>query len=271
MLIWRLVDPESTECYTYAWFMVYKDTEKNTLWTDPTKYGLYLLGITVRVRVGWGHLTQPKRKLPKRGVQLHRDGSHLHLERSHSESVLIHSNLVCCRYSSNPSTPHVKEVIRIFKYLKGTLDQGIIYYMDGGTKSEHGGIRWEGSESQQINKGYLGEIRKSSTFLPSQIWSVPFGYCGKSSNWLRTFHIPTKYLKLWLITTIILFKGSRQRLKISVHLRRNGESSARAWGKSKRFRVVQKRCSTGANPFSGFPKIFGYGRRKGSFVFIYKT
>lgn len=51
-----------------------------------------------------------------------------------------------------------------------TIDNNITQTPRKGPK----GVRWEDSEFQQINRGYLGEVRKSSTFLFNLNWDLLF-------------------------------------------------------------------------------------------------
>ena len=62
------------------------------------------------------------------------------------------------QYSSNPSQEHWKAVKRVFRYIKGTLDYGLLYQ-----SSQHGNVQlkgyvdadWGGTENRKSISGYL--------------------------------------------------------------------------------------------------------------------
>nr|GEU48590.1 uncharacterized mitochondrial protein AtMg00810-like [Tanacetum cinerariifolium] len=49
-----------------------------------------------------------------------------------SRSNIVHANCLCARYEAKPTEKHLKEVKRIFHYLRGTVDMGLWYTKDFG-------------------------------------------------------------------------------------------------------------------------------------------
>nr|GEW95397.1 copia protein [Tanacetum cinerariifolium] len=49
-----------------------------------------------------------------------------------SRSDIVHATCVCARYQAHPTKKHLKEVKRIFLYLRGTINMGLWYTKDSG-------------------------------------------------------------------------------------------------------------------------------------------
>nr|GEZ17101.1 uncharacterized mitochondrial protein AtMg00810-like [Tanacetum cinerariifolium] len=49
-----------------------------------------------------------------------------------SRPDIVHATCVCARYHAYPTEKHLKEVKRIFCYLRGTVNMGLWYKMDSG-------------------------------------------------------------------------------------------------------------------------------------------
>ncbi|GJR16791.1 retrovirus-related pol polyprotein from transposon TNT 1-94 [Tanacetum coccineum] len=49
-----------------------------------------------------------------------------------SRPEIIHATCVCARYQAQPTEKHLKEVKRIFRYLRGTVNAGLWYTKDSG-------------------------------------------------------------------------------------------------------------------------------------------
>nr|GEV84970.1 hypothetical protein [Tanacetum cinerariifolium] len=49
-----------------------------------------------------------------------------------SRSDIVHATCLCARYQAKPTEKHLKEVIRIFRYLRGTVNTGLWYMKDYG-------------------------------------------------------------------------------------------------------------------------------------------
>nr|GEW16756.1 uncharacterized mitochondrial protein AtMg00810-like [Tanacetum cinerariifolium] len=49
-----------------------------------------------------------------------------------SRSDIVHATYVCARYQAHPTEKHFKEVKRIFRYLRGTINMGLWYTKDSG-------------------------------------------------------------------------------------------------------------------------------------------
>nr|GEX90362.1 copia protein [Tanacetum cinerariifolium] len=51
-----------------------------------------------------------------------------------SRPNIVHATCVCARYQAHPTEKHLKEVKRIFRYLRGTVNMGLWYMKDSGFK-----------------------------------------------------------------------------------------------------------------------------------------
>ncbi|GJY06930.1 hypothetical protein Tco_0373984 [Tanacetum coccineum] len=49
-----------------------------------------------------------------------------------SRPDIIHATCLCARYQAKPTEKHLKEVKRIFRYLRGTVNMGLWYTNDSG-------------------------------------------------------------------------------------------------------------------------------------------
>ncbi|GKF28849.1 hypothetical protein Tco_0095191 [Tanacetum coccineum] len=49
-----------------------------------------------------------------------------------SRPDIVHATCLCARYQAKPTEKHLKEVKRIFRYLRGTVDMGLWYTKDSG-------------------------------------------------------------------------------------------------------------------------------------------
>ncbi|GJR76230.1 retrovirus-related pol polyprotein from transposon TNT 1-94 [Tanacetum coccineum] len=49
-----------------------------------------------------------------------------------SRPDIVHATCLCARYQANPTENHLKEVKRIFRYLRGTVNMGLWYTKDSG-------------------------------------------------------------------------------------------------------------------------------------------
>nr|GFB77347.1 uncharacterized mitochondrial protein AtMg00810-like [Tanacetum cinerariifolium] len=45
---------------------------------------------------------------------------------------IVHTTCLCARYQAKPTEKHLKEVKRIFRYLRGTVNTGLWYSKDSG-------------------------------------------------------------------------------------------------------------------------------------------
>nr|GEZ58054.1 copia protein [Tanacetum cinerariifolium] len=53
---------------------------------------------------------------------------------THPRPVIVHATYLCSRYQAKPTEKHIKEVKRIFRYLRGTVNTGLWYTKDSGFK-----------------------------------------------------------------------------------------------------------------------------------------
>ncbi|GKB94463.1 retrovirus-related pol polyprotein from transposon TNT 1-94 [Tanacetum coccineum] len=51
-----------------------------------------------------------------------------------SRPDIVHATCLCARYQAKPTKKHLKEVKRIFRYLRGTINMGLWYMKDSGFK-----------------------------------------------------------------------------------------------------------------------------------------
>ncbi|GJY15654.1 hypothetical protein Tco_0386076 [Tanacetum coccineum] len=51
-----------------------------------------------------------------------------------SRPDIVHATCLCARYQAKPTEKHLKEVERIFCYLRGTVNMGLLYMKDSGFK-----------------------------------------------------------------------------------------------------------------------------------------
>nr|GFA88870.1 retrovirus-related Pol polyprotein from transposon TNT 1-94 [Tanacetum cinerariifolium]GFB91246.1 retrovirus-related Pol polyprotein from transposon TNT 1-94 [Tanacetum cinerariifolium] len=51
---------------------------------------------------------------------------------THPRPDIVHATCLCARYQAKPTEKHLKEVKRIFRYLRGTINMGLWYTKDSG-------------------------------------------------------------------------------------------------------------------------------------------
>ncbi|GKE39355.1 hypothetical protein Tco_1462760 [Tanacetum coccineum] len=49
-----------------------------------------------------------------------------------SRPDIVHATCLCARYQAQPTEKHLKEVKRIFRYIRGTVNMDILYTNDSG-------------------------------------------------------------------------------------------------------------------------------------------
>nr|GFD12589.1 uncharacterized mitochondrial protein AtMg00810-like [Tanacetum cinerariifolium] len=49
-----------------------------------------------------------------------------------SRPYIVHATCVCARYQAHPTEKRLKEIKRIFRYLRGTINMGLWYTKDSG-------------------------------------------------------------------------------------------------------------------------------------------
>ncbi|GJW40556.1 retrovirus-related pol polyprotein from transposon TNT 1-94 [Tanacetum coccineum] len=89
-----------------------------------------------------------------------------------SRSDIVHATCLCARYQDKPTEKHLKEVKRIFRYLRGTVNMGLWYTKDSGFeligfsdadyagckdtfKSTSGGAQFLGEKLEHVEKGTI--------------------------------------------------------------------------------------------------------------------
>nr|GFA93793.1 uncharacterized mitochondrial protein AtMg00810-like [Tanacetum cinerariifolium] len=51
---------------------------------------------------------------------------------THPRPDIVHATCLCARYQAKPTEKHLKEVKRIFRYLRGIVNTGLWYTKDSG-------------------------------------------------------------------------------------------------------------------------------------------
>ncbi|GJU94361.1 retrovirus-related pol polyprotein from transposon TNT 1-94 [Tanacetum coccineum] len=122
-------------------------------------------------------------------------GSLMYLTSSRPD--LVQAVCYCARYQARPTQKHLKEVKRIFKYLKGTINMGLWYPKDSGfeltafsdadhagcldtRKSTSGGIQFLGDNCK------LESRNKTHTKSYSKAEYVALSASGAQVMWMRT-------------------------------------------------------------------------------------
>nr|GEY81896.1 uncharacterized mitochondrial protein AtMg00810-like [Tanacetum cinerariifolium] len=89
-----------------------------------------------------------------------------------SRPNIVHATCLCARYQAKPIEKHLKEVKRIFHYLRGTVNTGLWYMKDSGFeltrfsdadyarckdsfKSTSGGAHFLGEKLEHVEKGTI--------------------------------------------------------------------------------------------------------------------
>ncbi|GKC03918.1 retrovirus-related pol polyprotein from transposon TNT 1-94 [Tanacetum coccineum] len=86
-----------------------------------------------------------------------------------SRSNIVHATCLCARYQAKPTEKHLKEIKRIFRYLRGTVNMGLWYTKDSGfeltgfSDADYAGFK-DTFKSNSYGAQFLGEklVRWSS-------------------------------------------------------------------------------------------------------------
>nr|GEY89037.1 hypothetical protein [Tanacetum cinerariifolium] len=107
-----------------------------------------------------------------------------------SRPDIVHATCLCARYQAKPTEKHLKEVKRIFRYLRGTINTGLWYLKDSGFElTGFSDADYAGCKSTSGGAQFLGE-----NLIPI--------YCDSKSaiaiscnpvQHLRTKHIVVRY------------------------------------------------------------------------------
>nr|GFB42671.1 uncharacterized mitochondrial protein AtMg00810-like [Tanacetum cinerariifolium] len=94
-----------------------------------------------------------------------------------SRPNIVHATCLCARYQAKPTEKHLKEVKRIFRYLRGTINMGLWYTKDSGF--ELNGF---------LDADYAG---CKDTFVENKMHKA-FPLLGESSHWQYKFPLPVE-------------------------------------------------------------------------------
>ncbi|GJT87700.1 hypothetical protein Tco_1069417, partial [Tanacetum coccineum] len=114
------------------------------IFINQAKYALEILkkhNMDNCYSIGTPLATKPKLDVDLSGEPLDQSdyrskiGSLMYLTSSRPD--LVQAVCYCARYQARPTQKHLKEVKRIFKYLKGTINMGLWYPKDSGFFQKH--------------------------------------------------------------------------------------------------------------------------------------
>ncbi|GJQ91466.1 retrovirus-related pol polyprotein from transposon TNT 1-94 [Tanacetum coccineum] len=94
-----------------------------------------------------------------------------------SRPDIIHATCLCARYQAQPTEKHLKEVKRIFCYLRGTVNMGLWYTKDSGfeltsfSSADHAGFQ-DSFKSTSGKTQFLGEKLVSWSSIKTRLYSV---------------------------------------------------------------------------------------------------
>ncbi|GJU45340.1 hypothetical protein Tco_1202606 [Tanacetum coccineum] len=109
----------------------------------------------------------------------------------------------CARYQARPTEKHLKEVKRIFRYLRGTINMGLWYLKDSGfeliafpdvdhagcldtCKSTSGGIQFLGSTAGNPVKEILLKLNLlDHSLIPAESDSFPHAYAQATETYYK--------------------------------------------------------------------------------------
>nr|GEU59421.1 hypothetical protein [Tanacetum cinerariifolium] len=132
--VWVLVRvPDNISPLTLKWLFKNKhDEEKMVIRNkNPKKYGMESCG-----PVGTPMEIKDKLDLDQNGTLVDKMKYHsmigtlMYLTSNRPD--IVHATCLCARYQTKPTEKHLKEVKRIFRYLRGTINTGLWYTKDSG-------------------------------------------------------------------------------------------------------------------------------------------
>nr|GEU29740.1 copia protein [Tanacetum cinerariifolium] len=114
-------------------------TQESSLWIEASsegmaKYALEILhkhGMEKGQSIGTPMATKPKLEADLSGNTVDQTDYHSKIRSlvylTSSRPDIVQAVCFCARYQSRPTEKHLKEVKRIFRYLRGTIDMGLLY------------------------------------------------------------------------------------------------------------------------------------------------
>nr|GEX92498.1 retrovirus-related Pol polyprotein from transposon TNT 1-94 [Tanacetum cinerariifolium] len=125
-----------------------------------------------------------------------------------SRPDIVHATCVCARYQAHPTEKHLKEVKRIFRYLRGTVNMGLWYTKDSGFeltgfsdadyagckntfKSTSGGAQFLGEKLMS----YHSHILQPGSTLQNETYSgpIPFHQGAVEKGTIELYFVKTDY------------------------------------------------------------------------------
>nr|GFA08133.1 uncharacterized mitochondrial protein AtMg00810-like [Tanacetum cinerariifolium] len=135
--VWELVpSPDGINPLTLKWLFKNKHDEENMVIRNKTRLVKY--GLNTSDIVGTPMDIKDKLDLDQIGTLVDATkyrsmiGAFMYLTSSRPD--IVHATCVCARYQAHPTEKHLKEVKRIFHYLRGTINMGLWYTKDSGFK-----------------------------------------------------------------------------------------------------------------------------------------
>nr|GEW31706.1 copia protein [Tanacetum cinerariifolium] len=116
-----------------------------------------------------------------------------------SRPDIVHATCLCARYQAKPTEKHLKEVKRIFRYLRGTVNTGLWYLKDSGfeltgfSDADYAGCK-DTFKSTSDGAQFLGEklvswsLKKQdcTTLSTTEAKYVSLSACCAQVLWMRT-------------------------------------------------------------------------------------
>nr|GEX90849.1 retrovirus-related Pol polyprotein from transposon TNT 1-94 [Tanacetum cinerariifolium] len=131
---------------------------------------------------------------------------------THPRPDIVHATCLCARYQAKPTEKHLKEVKRIFRYLRGTVNTGLWYTKDSGfeltgfSNADYAGCK-DTFKSTSAGAQFLGEKLVSwsskkqdcTELSTAEAEYVSLSVCCAQVLWMRTqltdygFHFNLKH------------------------------------------------------------------------------
>nr|GEU38726.1 hypothetical protein [Tanacetum cinerariifolium] len=142
--VWELVlSPDGIKPLTLKWLFKNKHDEENTVIHNKTR--LVVRGYRQEEGIDFEESFAPVARMEAIRIfltytahkgftvyQMDVKTKFLHGSLKQDIPNIVHATCVCARYQAHPTKKHLKEVKRIFRYLRGTVNMGIWYTKDSG-------------------------------------------------------------------------------------------------------------------------------------------
>nr|GFA18581.1 uncharacterized mitochondrial protein AtMg00810-like [Tanacetum cinerariifolium] len=112
-----------------------------------------------------------------------------------SRPDIVHATCLCAQYQAKPTEKHLKEVKRIFRYLRGTVNTGLWYTKDSGfeltefSDADYAGCK-DTFKSTSDGAQFLGEKlhQASSGRSPNKAAMVGHVFSGLMIGWAKEWN-----------------------------------------------------------------------------------